>query len=65
MISYDAIKDFDQYVEYYPAFDQPGYDGVHDGGIKGLKPGAPDKAVQAYAKYVEMIETAKNRGIML
>lgn len=41
-------ENFDDYVEYYPYEDEPGYDGKHDGGIKGLKPGAPKEVRDAY-----------------
>ena len=46
-ISFDAVKDFDDYIETYTYEDEEGYDGVHDGGIKGLRSDAPEYAVKA------------------
>lgn len=65
MIDYDTVKDFEPYIEYYPQDDEPGFDGVHYGGYKGLKPGAPDSAVEAWARYVAMMKEAEKEGILL
>lgn len=65
MFTDEDFKGFRDYAEYYPDEDEPGFDGVHYGGIKGLKPGAPDSAVEAYARYVAMIKEAEEQGIKL
>lgn len=65
MLSFDAVKDFIRYTEDYPSRGEPGFDGVHDGGIKGLKPGAPDSAVKAYKKYQKMMRKAEREGVKL
>lgn len=65
MLDYDEVAGFINYVERYPMEDEPGYDGIHDGGFKGLKPGAPDSAVEAWAKYVAMEKEAEKQGIKL
>ena len=64
-LSYDAVEGFIDYVEYYPMEDELGYDGVHDGGYKGLKPDASESAVKAWNEYVAMIEEAEKQGIKL
>lgn len=56
MISWDEVKDFWDYIEYYPESDEEGYDGEHDGGIKGVRDDAPEEAKKAYRKYL-----AKNK----
>ena len=65
MLSYDAVKDFIDYVEMYPDEDEPGFDGVHYGGWKGLIPGAPDSAVKAWQKFILMEKEAESQGIKL
>lgn len=65
MLGYDAVKGFIDYVEYYPMEDEKGYDGVHDGGFRGLRSDAPDSAVEAYAKYAAMQKDAEKAGVRL
>ena len=65
MIDYDTVKDFIDYVEYYPNEDEPGFDGVHYGGMKGLKSGVPESAVTAWNNYIEMEKEAEAQGIKL
>lgn len=65
MLTYEDVKGFIDYIEYYPDEDEPGFDGVHYGGFKGLKPGAPDSAVEAWARYVAMHREAEKEGIKL
>jgi len=64
-ISFDAVKDFDDYIETYTYEDEEGYDGVHDGGIKGLRSDAPESAVKAYEEYCRMMAEAEEQGIKL
>lgn len=52
MIDYEQVKDFWDYIEYYPDEDEEGFDGVHYGGIKGLVENAPKKAQKAYMKFL-------------
>ena len=33
MIDYEQVKDFWDYIEYYPDEDEEGFDGIHYGGI--------------------------------
>ena len=65
MMDYDSIKVFIEYVEMYPDDDEPGFDGVHFGGWKGLVPGAPASAVEAWEKYMIMEKEAEAQGIKL
>ena len=40
-----------KYADFYPYDDEPGYDGKHNGGLKGLKKDAPKEAVEEFEKY--------------
>ncbi len=53
MIDYEQVKDFWDYIEYYPDEDEEGFDGIHYGGIKGLVKNAPKKAKKAYKEFLE------------
>ncbi len=64
-IPYEAVKDFWDYVEFYPGEGEPGFDGVHTDGIKGLTKDAPESARKAYAAYMRMEQEAKRAGIRL
>lgn len=44
---------WDDYVIMYPYDDEPDYDGIHDGGIKGLRDDAPEEAKKAFDEYME------------
>lgn len=44
-----------EYAIFYPEEDEPGYDGVHDGGIKGISDDAPDEAKKAFDEYMQTI----------
>ena len=47
------VDKFIDYLEYYPGSDEEGYDGIHDGGWKGLSPDAPEEAKKQYAEFME------------
>ncbi len=55
MVTYDAVKDFLEYVTY------------DDNGMLygGLVEDAPPEAIKAYGSYVKMIKEAEKKGIML
>ena len=38
---------------FYPEEDEPNYDGIHNGGIKGISQDAPKAAKEAYNEYVK------------
>ena len=59
MYSWDEVKDFWNYLEYYPYKDEPDYDGIHSGGIKGLVEDAPETAKEAFKKFQKMEAEAK------
>ena len=61
-MSWDKVKEFWDYIEYYPEEDEPGFDGIHYGGIKGLNENAPDSAKKAFAKYIEIMKAAQEKG---
>ncbi len=42
-----------QYIVCYPCSDEEGFDGIHDGGWKGVRDDAPDEAKQAFQKFLE------------
>ena len=48
------------YAEYYPYEGEEGYDGVHDGGVKGLRDDAPADVVRQYKEY----ERALKNGVI-
>lgn len=52
-----------EYAEYYPDEDEAGYDGVHDGGVKGISPDAPEEVRKAYTEYVRQAAENKKHGI--
>ncbi|MDO5361968.1 MAG: hypothetical protein Q4F03_04880 [Eubacteriales bacterium] len=54
MIMYNdnELLKFWKYLEFYPEEDEEGFDGVHYGGIKGIKEDAPDEAKIAYLNYI-------------
>lgn len=64
-VSWDMVKDFWDYLECYPYDDEEGYDGIHDGGIKGIRSDAPESAKIAYAKFKELEDAAKSKGIKM
>jgi hypothetical protein len=58
MLTYDSVKDFLDYLND----DESSLE--KDWVDQGLKPGAPDKAVKAYKKYIEEEKAAKKAGII-
>lgn len=64
-VPYDMVKDFWDYLLFYPEEDEEGFDGVHDGGIKGIKDNAPDEAVEAYGKYLKLVKDNRENGIKM
>ncbi len=48
------------YAEFYPHEGEPGYDGVHDGGVKGLQEDAPEEAVKQYEAWCK----AQEKGVL-
>ncbi len=51
MIAFNDVKDFWEYLIFYPYEDDEDYDGIHDGGIKGILEDAPNEAKQAFLQY--------------
>lgn len=62
MVNGNLLRLFWGYLEFYPHEDAEGYDGIHQGGIKGIKDNAPEEAKQAFAVYQEMIKEAEEAG---
>lgn len=65
MLKWKVFEDFWDYVEFYPESDEDGYDGIHDGGIKGLVKNAPESAKKAYENYCKIEEEAKKEHLKL
>lgn len=65
MIEWEKVKDFWDFVEFYPDEDEEGFDGVHFGGIKGLRKNAPDSAKKAFEKYQVIEREAIKSGIKI
>lgn len=59
MYAWDQVEAFWNYLEFYPYDDDPDYDGIHSGGIKGIKPDAPETAKVAFEEFQKMQEEAK------
>jgi len=64
-LPYNVLEAFDDYLECYPDEDEPGFDGVHYGGIKGIKEDAPESAKKAFKKFQAELEEAKKNGTKL
>lgn len=48
-------QEFWQYLDFYPDEDEPGFDGVHYGGIKGIRDDAPETVKEAFREYQKTI----------
>lgn len=55
MISEEQMNMFWKFLEFYPDEDEPGFDGIHYGGIKGIAPDAPKTAREAFNEYQKAI----------
>lgn len=64
-VAWEQVKGFWDYLEYYPEDDEEGYDGIHNGGIKGISVNAPDAAKVDYNKWVAKCNEAKIRGLKI
>ncbi len=60
-LPYEVVKDFLEYIECYPESDEEGYDGIHDGGWKGVREDAPESAKKAYEEFRKKEEIANKR----
>lgn len=60
---YENLKEFWEYLEFYPDEDEPGFDGIHYGGIKNLSNDAPETAKIAFLKYQKEQEKWAKQGI--
>lgn len=56
---------FCDYLEYYPDEDSDDYDGIHNGGWKGVKKGAPPEAMVAFKEFQETYEGAMSQGMKI
>lgn len=65
MIMMEKEPIFWKYLEFYPYEDEEDYDGVHNGGIKGISENAPDEMKEEFEKYQKEMEIAENRGVKL
>lgn len=62
MEDWNNVKVFWGYLEFYPEEDEPDYDGIHDGGIKGISEDAPKAVKEAYDEYVKRLRKAKEQN---
>lgn len=58
----DQMASFWDYLIFYPEEDEVGFDGVHYGGIKGIRDDAPKSAKEEFAKYQETRKQAEKQG---
>lgn len=63
METYESVKEFWDYLEFYSDEDEPDFDGVHYGGIKGISDDAPESAKKAFARYQKEQEKYVKQGI--
>ncbi len=45
------------YIIRYPYEDEPDYDGIHDGEIKGLRNDAPEEVKEEFNRYLEIVRS--------
>lgn len=64
MIAWEAVKDFWNFLEFFPDEAEAGFDGVHHGGIKGIRDDAPVEAKEAFQAYMTDTETNNPRVII-
>lgn len=57
MVNYEDVKEFWDYLEFYPEEDDEDFDGVHYGGIKGIRPDAPYEAKLAFQEYMKDVNS--------
>lgn len=57
-----VYEEWMQFLVYYPGEDEEGYDGVHDGGIKGVSDNAPAEARKAFDNFMEDREKLKSHN---
>lgn len=53
MLSSEAFGKLKPWLEYYPDEDEEGFDGVHYGGVRGLKKDAPADMCNLYNDIVK------------
>lgn len=63
METWDDVKAFWDYLVFFPYDDEPDYDGVHDGGIKGIRDDAPEQAKKAFEEWQKTQDELKSRHI--
>ena len=54
-----------EYAVFYPCEGEEGYDGVHDGDVKGIRDDAPPEIVKVYEKYLADEKSRRARGIFV
>lgn len=65
MESNTELEKFWEYLEFYPDEDEPDFDGVHCGGIKGISDDAPESAKKAFEEYQRKKEELEKQGIKI
>ena len=63
MRKWSDVEEFWDYVEFYPGANDPDYDGIHSGGIKGIAEDAPETAKEAFKKFMKKKEEEKRNLI--
>ena len=62
MVDRAELSLFWDYLTFFPEEDEDGFDGIHYGGIKGIRDDAPESAKEAFAKYQEKQQEALKNG---
>lgn len=61
----DQTASFWDYLIYYPEEDEDDFDGIHYGGIKGIRDDAPAMAKKEFARFQEERERAAAHSIKI
>lgn len=58
------MPDWWEYAVFYPDVDEPDYDGIHSGGLKGIRDDAPQEMKDAYEQFLKDEAKAKADGVI-
>lgn len=62
---YSEVEKFWDYLLFYPEEDEEGFDGIHFGGIKGIKSDVPGDIREAYENYMKFQKYCENEKIKI
>lgn len=65
MYCYKVNLNWFDYVVFYPEEGEEGYDGIHNGGIKGLRDDTPKRIRKQYERDMKAFEDEARRGVVV